>query len=102
MPFVIEHWLYMVKIELVYVAMDKAVVQIKMELKAGTTVAEALVESGIYSAYPETQGLPVGVYTKRVSLDAPLNDGDRLEIYRALTLDPKEKRRQRARLNKSH
>jgi len=31
-----------------------------------------------------------------VAPDAPLADGDRVEIYRPLLLDPKERRRQRA------
>lgn len=100
MHFVIGQWLYMVKIELVYVAKDSAVFQIKMELKKGTTVGQALIESGLYSRYPETKEMPVGIYAQRVSQDVLLKDGDRIEVYRSLELDPKEKRRQRARLNK--
>ena len=90
----------MVKIELVYVAKDKSVFHIKMELQKGATVAQALSESGIHRLHPETKDLSVGIYAKSVSLDTLLKDGDRIEIYRPLTLDPKETRRQRARLNK--
>ena len=36
------------------------------------------------------------VATGRTALDAPLADGDRVEIYRALRADPKEIRRRRA------
>jgi putative ubiquitin-RnfH superfamily antitoxin RatB of RatAB toxin-antitoxin module len=89
----------MVQIELVYVARDRTAFQVKMDLKKGSTVAEALNESGIYLLHPETKDMSVGIYAKRVSLDTLLQDGDRIEIYRSLTLDPKEKRRQRARLN---
>lgn len=88
----------MVKIELVYVAKDSTTLQVKMELKQGATVEDALIESRIYHLHPETNGLPVGIYAKQVSLDTVLKEGDRVEIYRPLALDPKEKRRQRARL----
>jgi len=40
--------------------------------------------------------LGVGIHGRRVPLDAPLADGDRVEIYRALLVDPKEARRRRA------
>jgi putative ubiquitin-RnfH superfamily antitoxin RatB of RatAB toxin-antitoxin module len=39
---------------------------------------------------------PVGVFGKLASADQWLNDGDRIEIYRPLTADPKVARRQRA------
>jgi len=39
----------------------------------------------------------VGIFGKVVEEDAPLTDGDRVEIYRPLAADPKEARRRRAR-----
>lgn len=90
----------MVKVELVYVPRDGATIQISMDLKQGSTVAQALEVSGIYTQHPETKHLPIGIYAKQVSLDAILKDGDRVELYRPLTLDPKEKRRQLARKKK--
>ncbi len=88
----------MVKIELIYVPKDGTTLQVKMDIKQGATVAEALSKSGVYDLYPETKGLAVGIYARQVSLDTVLKEGDRVEIYRPLVLDPKEKRRQRARL----
>ena len=38
----------------------------------------------------------VGIFGKKTTLDHPLNDRDRIEIYRPLILDPKEMRRKRA------
>jgi hypothetical protein len=90
----------MVKIELIYVAKDGATLQVKMDLKLGATVADALNESGIYIKYPETKEMSVGIYAQQVSMDTLLKPGDRIEVYRHLSLDPKENRRQRARLNK--
>ncbi|MCW5622474.1 MAG: RnfH family protein, partial [Burkholderiales bacterium] len=37
-----------------------------------------------------------GIWGRRVSLDEPLRDRDRVEIYRPLLCDPKEVRRRRA------
>ncbi|CEG58130.1 RnfH family protein [Legionella fallonii] len=90
----------MVKVELVYVPKDRPAIQITMDLKQGTTVAQALAESGIYNLYPETKDVSVGIYAKKVSLDTILKNGDRLELYRPLVSDPKEKRRQLARVKK--
>ena len=62
----------------------------KLELPAGSLVRDALRAAGIRAD-------AVGVFGKRVDPDTPLADGDRVEIYRPLGLDPKERRRQRAR-----
>lgn len=86
----------MVNVEIVYIAADQATIQLKLALQAGATVADALKESGIFETHPEMQTLPIGIFTKRVAMDTVLKPGDRLEIYRHLSLDPKEKRRQRA------
>lgn len=88
----------MVRVELVYVASDKSLVHLKLSLGLGATVADALNESGVLITNPEVKGLPVGIFAKQVTLDTLLKSGDRIEIYRPLTLDPKEKRRQRAKI----
>lgn len=87
----------MLKVELVYVAQDQCTIHLQLTLKPGATVADALDESGLLAIHPELQGLPVGIFARQVSLDCVLKPGDRIEIYRPLTLDPKEKRRQLAR-----
>jgi len=61
----------------------------RLELPAGSRVRDALRAAGIKAD-------AVGVFGKRVAPDQPLADGDRVEIYRPLALDPKERRRQRA------
>jgi putative ubiquitin-RnfH superfamily antitoxin RatB of RatAB toxin-antitoxin module len=62
---------------------------VNVDLPAGATVHDALVASGL-------EGHAFGVFGKRVALDQPLADGDRVEIYRPLVIDPKEARRRRA------
>ncbi|WP_133136823.1 RnfH family protein [Legionella rowbothamii] len=86
----------MVKVELVYITKEQQIVHQRLELKQGATVADALLVSGIYDSHPETEKMSVGIYAKQVTLDTELKDGDRVEIYRPLSLDPKENRRQRA------
>ena len=51
---------------------------------------DALAASGM-------QGNHIGIFGKRVTLDTRLANGDRIEIYRPLSTDPKEARRRRAR-----
>ena len=60
-----------------------------VNLPAGATVRDALAASGF-------EGHAVGIFGKRVDLDQRLAEGDRVEIYRPLAMDPKEARRQRA------
>ncbi|RUR12276.1 RnfH family protein [Legionella sp. km772] len=91
----------MVKVELVYLAKDGSSFYLEMSLPAGTTVGAALNQSRIYDTHPEVNTLAVGIYSKIVSQDTILKDGDRIEIYRSLLIDPKEKRRQIAKVKKT-
>jgi len=63
---------------------------VALELEPGATVRAALLAAGL----PLDQ--PVGVYGRRVALDHVVADGDRVEVYRPLRVDPKEARRRRA------
>lgn len=69
-----------------------------VRLPADRTAAEAVEASGILEMHPEIDwpGAPLGVFGRRVAADQQLRDGDRVEIYRPLTADPKEQRRRRA------
>lgn len=96
MPFVSVQRTFMVKVELVYVAADREIVHQKLTLEPGATVADALNLSGLLKSNPEVKDLPVGIFAKQVARETLLKSGDRIEIYRPLIIDPKEKRRQRA------
>ena len=89
----------MIKVELVYINLAQHILHMTLELQPGARVIDALNAAEIYHTYPETKEMPVGIYAKLVALDTLLKEGDRVEIYRALIVDPKEKRRQRARLH---
>ena len=67
-------------------------------LPHGSTVADAIERSGIRDARPdvEVRADCLGIFARKVSPDTVLRDGDRVEIYRLLAVDPKEARRKRA------
>ncbi|MBK1735110.1 RnfH family protein [Halorhodospira abdelmalekii] len=71
---------------------------IAVELPAGATVADAIAASGILERHSEidlTQQA-VGVFGQIERPETPLHNGDRVEIYRPLQVDPKAARRRRA------
>jgi uncharacterized protein len=70
----------------------------RLVLPAGSTVIQAVEQSGILQAMPEIEVDPsrLGIFSQKVAPDDVLQDGDRVEIYRPLTLDPKDARRRRA------
>lgn len=72
--------------------------QCELTLTANTTVEQALRQSGFSAAFPgvDAWAQGVGVFGKACLPQAFLLDGDRLEIYRALTFDPMVSRRRRA------
>lgn len=86
----------MLKVEVVFVAADKTVFHRELQVSEGASVGEALSLSGVYGAHPESQTMAVGIYSKRVHLGDSLKDGDRVELYRPLQHDPKDKRRLKA------
>jgi uncharacterized protein len=78
------------KISVVY-ANTKRQFWTTLDLAEGSKVKDAIDRSTVLHQFPEidlaTQ--KVGVFGKVVALDAALEDGDRVEIYRSLTADPK-------------
>jgi hypothetical protein len=86
-----------IHVEVVY-ALPLSQDWVKLELEPGATVRSAIEQSGILARHPEIDPLTTqaGVFGRRANLDAPLREGDRVEIYRALQADPKEIRRRRA------
>lgn len=67
-------------------------------LPSGSTVSDAIATSGIARHFPEDRldGLQAGVWGQCVDRKHVLSDGDRVELYRPLAMDPREARRQLA------
>lgn len=69
----------------------------RVELQGGAIVADALQASGIERELGiDASALAVGLWSRPVTHETVLRDGDRVELYRPLQVDPKESRRRRA------
>ena len=86
-----------IRIELVYATRDQQHL-LELEVPAGTTVTEALHGSGMGDLLGQSG---VGVFGRPVETNHVLQDGERVEIYRPLVVDPKEARRRRAAASQS-
>jgi uncharacterized protein len=68
-----------------------------VELQSGSNVEAAIRESGINDSLPrDFSPTAIGIYGTIVDSAHVLRDGDRIELYRPLKIDPKEARRRRA------
>jgi len=86
-----------VRVQVAYARADRQVL-LSVEAPADATLERVIRDSGILAQFPEidlTQQA-VGVYGVRAGLNDVVRDGDRIEIYRPLQVDPKEARRRRA------
>jgi hypothetical protein len=88
-----------IAVQVVYAPAPHRIDLTELRLPAGATVLDALKASGLAARHgtEAIDALLVGVWGKARPLDAVLRDGDRVELLRPLTVDPKEARRQRYR-----
>lgn len=86
-----------IHVEVVYAEADGAWSR-RVTLDAGACVADAVARSGLVGERPDVRvsGDCLGVFGRRVKPGRILRDGDRVEVYRPLQLDPMEARRRRA------
>lgn len=79
----------------VAVAWPELQVVVPLSLAEDSTIADAIERSGLRERFPDLEISPerLGVFAERRSLDDRLRDGDRVEIYRPLKVDPKVARR---------
>ena len=84
-------------VEVAYAKPDVQVI-IPLTVELGTTLEQAIEQSGILDSFPEIDlnKNKVGIFSKLAKKDAVLREKDRVEIYRPLIADPKEVRKQRA------
>lgn len=69
--------------------------RVALMLPAGSTAGQALVASGLLGEFPALGQAPMGVWGRACTAETVLRDLDRVELYRGLTVDPKEARRLR-------
>ncbi len=89
------------KIEVIY-ALPQYQHRVFLDLDDHATAIQAIEQSGILQTFPELslKQLTIGVFNQIVQQNHSLNDGDRVEIYRPLTADPKDIRRRKVALKK--
>ncbi|HRD50588.1 MAG: RnfH family protein [Candidatus Competibacter sp.] len=87
----------LIRVEVAYARPDEQVV-IPVEVAAGATLEQAILQSRIQERFPDIDlnTAKVGVFGKLGKLSAAVRAGDRVEIYRPLLADPKAVRKKRA------
>ncbi|MDH3715250.1 MAG: RnfH family protein [Gammaproteobacteria bacterium] len=85
------------RVEVVYALRERQTL-LAVQVPPGTTAISAVRRSGILQQFPEieTRALELGVFGNAVAHDYTVHEGDRVEIYRPLLVDPMEQRRRRA------
>jgi len=85
------------KVTVVYVTPKTRFVK-ELEVAENSTVQTVLEQSEVLQQYSEISldKNKVGIFSEIVSLSTMVKENDRIEIYRALTMDPMEARRLRA------
>ncbi len=71
--------------------------EVELRLAATATLRDALAASGMAQRHAGIDLKRSGIWGRVRPLDTPLRDGDRVELYRGLRVDPKEARRLRYR-----
>lgn len=86
----------MLDIEIVYGLTDRQLLK-TMQVADGITARQAALQSGLENEFADLDlhTAILGIFGKRVKDDTVLRQGDRIEIYRPLLIDPKEARRKR-------
>ena len=89
----------MIKVEVAFALPERQMI-IPLQVKKGTTMFDAAVQSGIAGKFDglDLESCPMGIFGKaeRKPKERLLEEGERVEIYRALIADPKEVRKKRA------
>ena len=88
----------MINVEVAYALPDKQRIE-KLSVAQGTTALEAVEQAKMgrfFDDLPDLRAAKVGVFGKAVPVTHELSEGERVEIYRELLVDPKAIRRARA------
>ena len=87
-----------IKVEVAYALPDKQRIE-KLSVVKGTTALEAVKQANMerfFDGSLDLVTLKLGVFGKSVQATYELSEGERVEIYRELLVDPKAVRRARA------
>ena len=86
-----------IRVTLVCSPAPREVHEEELALAEGACAQDAVRSSRLAASHPslDWQSLQPGVWGRAVQWDAPLQDGDRLELCRGVLVDPKVARRER-------
>jgi len=92
----------MIRVEVAYAMPDKQKIVV-LDVEEGTTVKDVVMQSNIETFFPglDKASAKLGIFGKSVRKPAEqeIKAGERVEIYRELTVDPKKARANRAAKN---
>jgi putative ubiquitin-RnfH superfamily antitoxin RatB of RatAB toxin-antitoxin module len=68
---------------------------LEVDVEVGATVDDVITASDLCGLFPgqDFAALQAGIWGKVVARDQVVREGDRVELYRPLEIDPKEARR---------
>jgi putative ubiquitin-RnfH superfamily antitoxin RatB of RatAB toxin-antitoxin module len=89
-----------ITLTLMYSPAPRVVDERTLRCAVGTTVEQALDQSGLLRDHPDialhdADAFVAGIWGRKTTPNQVLRDLDRIEIYRALTVDPMVARRER-------
>lgn len=90
-----------IRVEVVFATAERQEL-VALELREGATVADAIDESGLRTLFSQVDfdTLEAGIWGRVVEPTTVLGEGDRVELYRPLARDPRDARRELARVQR--
>ena len=85
----------LLRIEVIHCAARGQVDTCRLELPDGATVQEAVAASGLLQRCPGLHLADTGIWGRAATATQRLRDGDRVELYRPLLVEPMDARRAR-------
>mgnify|MGYP000116714398 FL=1 len=90
-----------IRVEVVFATPERQILRV-LELPQGATVAEAIASSGLQASFGRVDfdQLEVGIWGRVTARSCVLQADDRVELYRPLARDPRDARRELARVQR--
>jgi putative ubiquitin-RnfH superfamily antitoxin RatB of RatAB toxin-antitoxin module len=75
----------------------REVLEWALDVPEGSTARDAVLASGWKDSCPGAEPADLGIWGRRCAAHQAVREGDRIEVYRPLVVDPKVARRERFR-----
>lgn len=85
----------LLRVEVIHCAARGEVDSCVLHLPDGATVQEAIQSSGLLQRHPGLSLADAGIWGRAAAAGQRLRDGDRVELYRPLRIEPMDARRAR-------